>query len=123
MARHSSIPVIRCKNSVRSAGHTMVRIPGPVAWEPAEGPRGSVTHRFFKSAIIGDERDYYVYTPPDYDANRREPYPVLFLFHGLGNDAAGWLNVGAANTILDNLINSGKAKPMIMVNTLGYGTA
>jgi enterochelin esterase family protein len=30
--------------------------------------------------------------------------------------------VGAANVILDNLIAQGKAKPMIMVNTLGYGT-
>jgi enterochelin esterase family protein len=30
---------------------------------------------------------------------------------------------GAANVILDNLIAQGKAKPMIMVNTLGYGNA
>ncbi len=111
------------KSAYGNAGQSMVRVPGPDAWEPAEGPRGSVTHRFFKSAIIGDERDFYVYTPPNYDANRRDPYPVLFLLHGLGDDAAGWLNVGAANTILDNLINQGKAKPMIMVNTLGYGTS
>jgi enterochelin esterase-like enzyme len=31
--------------------------------------------------------------------------------------------LGRANTILDNLIADGKAKPMIMVNTLGYGIA
>ena len=30
---------------------------------------------------------------------------------------------GAANVILDNLIAEGKAKPMVMVNPLGYGTA
>ena len=29
--------------------------------------------------------------------------------------------MGSANVILDNLIAQGKAKPMIMVNTLGYG--
>jgi enterochelin esterase family protein len=52
-----------------------------------------------------------------------EPYPVLYLLHGLGDDAAGWLTAGAANTILDNLITQAKARPMIMVNTLGYGTA
>jgi enterochelin esterase family protein len=111
------------KSAYGNAGQSMVRVPGEAAWEPADGPRGVVAHHEFKSAIIGAERDYYVYTPPNYDANRREPYPVLFLLHGLGDDAAGWLNVGAANTILDNLINQGKAKPMIMVNTLGYGTA
>ena len=72
--------------------------------------------------MIGDNRDYYVYTPPGYDSHRKEPYPVFFVLHGLGDDAAGWLTAGAANVILDNLINQGKAKPMIMVNTLGYGT-
>jgi enterochelin esterase-like enzyme len=111
------------KSAYGNEGQSMVSVPGPVAWEPAEGPRGVVAHHQFKSAIIDAERDYYVYTPPNYDANRREAYPVLFLLHGLGDDAAGWLNVGAANTILDNLINEGNAKPMIMVNTLGYGTA
>jgi enterochelin esterase-like enzyme len=110
------------KSSYGNEGQSMVRVPGPLAWEPAEGPRGVVSHHQFKSAVIGAERDYYVYTPPNYDATRRDPYPVLFLLHGLGDDAAAWLNVGAANAILDNLINAGKAKPMIMVNTLGYGT-
>ena len=111
------------KTSYGSAGQSMVHVPGPVAWEPAEGQRGAVNHHFYKSAIAGDNRDYYVYTPPGYDPNRKEPYPVLFLLHGLGDEAGSWLNVGAANVILDNLINQGKAKSMIMVNTLGYGNA
>jgi enterochelin esterase-like enzyme len=71
---------------------------------------------------LATNRDFFVYTPPGYDAKRKEPYPVLFLLHGLGDDAAAWTNVGAANVILDNLINQGVAKPMVMVNTLGYGT-
>jgi enterochelin esterase family protein len=110
------------KTAYGGAGQSMVHVPGPEVWEPGDGPRGSVTHHFYKSAIIGDNRDFYVYTPPNYDAARKESYPVLFLLHGLGDEAAGWLNVGAANVILDNLINQGKAKPMLMVNTLGYGT-
>jgi enterochelin esterase family protein len=110
------------KTSYGSAGQSLLHVPGPVVWEPAEGPRGTVNHHFYKSASIGDDRDFFVYTPPGYDAHRKEPYPVFFVLHGLGDDAAGWLNVGAANVILDNLINSGKAKPMVMVNTLGYGT-
>jgi enterochelin esterase-like enzyme len=110
------------KTSFASAGNSLLRVPGPSLVEPAAGPRGVVAHHFYHSALIGDDRDYYVYTPPNYDANRKEAYPVFFVLHGLGDEASSWLNVGAANTILDNLINQGKAKPMIMVNTLGYGT-
>jgi len=113
------------KTSYGSVGQSMVRVPGtsPQPWDPnTPGPHGVVSHHVYHSAIVGADRDYYVYTPPNYDANRREVYPVLFLLHGLGDDAAGWTTVGAANSILDNLINSGKAKPMVMVNTLGYGT-
>ncbi|SPE43419.1 putative esterase [Candidatus Sulfopaludibacter sp. SbA3] len=111
------------KTSFGSVGESMVHVPGPVVWEPAEGPRGTVAHHFYHSALIGDNRDFYVYTPPNYDSKRKEPYPVFFVLHGLGDEAGSWLNVGAANVILDNLINQGKAKSMVMVNTLGYGTA
>lgn len=110
------------KTSYGSIGQSMVTVPGSAVWEPADGPRGVVSHHFYKSASIGDMRDYYVYTPPNYDPARKEPYPLFFVLHGLGDDAAAWINVGAANVILDNLINQGKAKPMVMVNTLGYGT-
>jgi len=107
--------------SYSGAGQSMVRVAGHEVWDPGDGPRGTVAHHFYKSAIIGDNRDYYVYTPPNYDPNRATPYPLIFVLHGLGDDASAWSTVGAANVILDNLINSGKAQPMIMVNTLGYG--
>jgi enterochelin esterase-like enzyme len=110
------------KTSYGSAGQSLLHVPGPSLWEPGGGPKGAITHHFYHSALIGDDRDFYVYTPPNYDASRSEPYPVLFLLHGLGDETGTWLNVGAANTILDNLIDQGKARPMIMVNTLGYGT-
>jgi enterochelin esterase family protein len=47
---------------------------------------------------------------------------VLYLLHGYSDDASGWTAVGRANVILDNLIARGKAKPMIIVMPLGYGT-
>ena len=111
------------KTSYRGGWQNQFRVPGATVWDPGPGPKGTISRHFYTSAVVGDDRDYYVYTPPDYDRNRKEPYPVLYLLHGLGDDAAGWLSAGAANTILDNLITQGKATPMIMVNTLGYGTA
>jgi enterochelin esterase family protein len=111
------------KTSFRGGGQSQFRVPGETVWSPGDVPRGVVAHHFYKSAVIGDQRDFYVYTPPNYDPARKEPYPVLYLLHGLGDDASAWTSTGAAHVILDNLIAQGKAKPMVMVNTLGYGTA
>ena len=83
-------------------------------------PHGEVHHHFYRSAVVGDDRDYYVYTPPGY-AKSTKRFPVLYLLHGFSDDASGWTAVGHANIILDNLIAAGKAKPMIVVMPLGYG--
>ena len=102
----------------------MFVVPGPQPWLPAAAvPRGAIARHRFHSAVANDERDYYVYTPPGYEARRGRPYPVLFVLHGLGDDAERWMNGGAANVILDNLIAAGKAVPMVMVTTLGYGVS
>ena len=101
---------------------SMFVVPGPHPWLPAPGvARGAIARHTFRSAVAKDERDYFVYTPAGYDARRSRPYPVLFLLHGLGDDAERWMNGGAANVILDNLIAQGKAVPMVLVTTLGYG--
>lgn len=91
-------------------------------WDEADVPHGEVHHHFYTSAIAGDDRDYYVYTPPGYDASSGKTYPVLYLLHGFSDDASGWTAVGHAHVILDNLITAGKVRPMIVVMPLGYGT-
>ena len=102
---------------------SMFMISGPQPWLPQPGvARGAVTRHPFHSAVANDDRDFYVYTPAGYDARRSKAYPVLYLLHGLGDDAERWMNAGAANIIMDNLIAQGKAVPMVMVTTLGYGT-
>jgi enterochelin esterase-like enzyme len=101
----------------------MVHVPGasPLPWDINDVPHGEVHRHFYRSAIIGDDRDYYVYTPPGYDARNKKLYPVLYLLHGFSDDASGWTAVGRANIILDNLIAQGKTKPMLIVMPLGYG--
>ena len=102
---------------------SMLRVPGPASlpWELNDVPHGEIHHHFYKSVTAGDDRDYYVYTPPGYDPTAKTTYPVLYLLHGFSDDASGWTAVGRANVILDNLIAQGKAKPMIVVMPLGYG--
>lgn len=102
---------------------SMVHVPGPASlpWEITDIPHGAIDHRFYHSAVVGDNRDYYVYTPPGYDPAGKKKYPVFYLLHGYSDDASGWTAVGRANYILDHLIAEGKAVPMIVVMTLGYG--
>jgi enterochelin esterase-like enzyme len=102
----------------------MVHVPGPpsLPWELNDVPHGVIHHHFYRSAVANDDRAFFVYTPPGYDPSSKTKYPVLYLLHGYSDDASGWTAVGRANIILDNLIAQGKAKPMIVVMPLGYGT-
>jgi enterochelin esterase-like enzyme len=102
---------------------SQVHVPGPASlpWEINDVPHGEVHHHFYKSGVVGDQRDFYVYTPPGYDPRSKQDYPVLYLLHGFSDDASGWTAVGRAHVILDNLIAQHKAKPMLMVMPLGYG--
>jgi enterochelin esterase-like enzyme len=102
---------------------SMVHVPGPASlpWEVGDVPHGSVHHHFYRSGMVGDQRDFYVYTPPGYDPAGKRLYPVLYLLHGFSDDASAWTAVGRAHVILDNLIARGKAQPMLIVMPLGYG--
>lgn len=95
-------------------------IPGekPEPWEITDIPHGTVHHHFFASKVAAENRDFYVYTPPGYDAGKR--YPLLVLLHGYSDLADGWTTVGKANLIFDRLIAGGK-KPFVVVMPLGYG--
>jgi enterochelin esterase family protein len=106
-----------------SLGQSLVHVPGPdsLSWEMRDVPHGTITEHFYASTVIGDRRNYYVYTPPSYDPRRAQRYPVLYLLHGFSDDASGWVRAGRANVILDNLIADRRATPMIVVMTLGYG--
>ena len=79
--------------------------------------RGTVTYKWYDSAILGINRRVTVYTPYGYEAkaNAKKKYPVLYLLHGAGGDEEAWSSMGRAAQILDNLIEQGKAEPMIVV--------
>ena len=76
-------------------------------------PHGNVSKVWYPSPTLKTTRRMTVYTPAGYDQGGR--YPVLYLLHGAGGDEEAWTTLGRAAQILDNLIASGKAKPMIVV--------
>ena len=102
---------------------SMIYVPGNGSqpWDVKRVPHGTLHRHFYASTVVGDERDFYVYTPPGYNPQANKKYPVLYLLHGYSDDASGWTSIGRAHVILDNLIATGKAKPMLVVMPLGYG--
>lgn len=101
---------------------SLVDVPGdpPEWWQARDVPHGTVTLNWARSAVLGDTREYRVYTPPGYDPARSKRYPVLYLLHGSNDTAAGWTDVGRAHFILDNLIAERRAVPMIVVMPWGH---
>ncbi len=98
----------------------MLMIPGEEAdtYDVKNVPHGNIHTIWYPSTTLGGERRMNVYTPPGYEQSNQK-YPVLYLLHGGGGDEEGWLSRGRANFILDNLIASKKAIPMIIVMTNG----
>ena len=82
-------------------------------------PHGAVAEVYYDSMALGRQRRMHVYTPPGYQAGKGK-YPVFYLLHGSSDSDDSWTSVGRANFILDNLIASGKAVPMIVVMPAGH---
>jgi enterochelin esterase family protein len=78
--------------------------------------RGVIQERMVTSAVLrnpvfGAERPIWIYTPPGYSASGG-PYPLLVLL-----DGAAYVSdrFGNAPATLDNLINDGRIRPVIVV--------
>ena len=77
-------------------------------------PHGAYTREIFKSDVLDRFERCMIYTPPGYQKTK-EPYPVLYLQHGGGDNELMWEYVGHISTIMDNLIADGKAVPFVIV--------
>ena len=86
-----------------------------------EVEHGNVSRVWYDSPGLDMKRRMTVYTPPGYE-DSNDSFPVLYLLHGAGGDEEAWINLGRTAQILDNLIASGKAKPMIVVMPNGNPT-
>ena len=75
--------------------------------------QGRVEELSYHSDVTGTRRKANVYLPAGFSAQRR--YPVLYLLHGIGGNQDEWRGYVRAQAILDGLIASGKAVPMIVV--------
>ena len=84
-------------------------------------PHGTVARRWYDSPGLEKDRRLTIYTPPGYETST-ETFPVLYLLHGAGGDEEAWIELGRTSQIMDNLINQGKALPMIIIMPNSYIT-
>ncbi|MGC5221232.1 alpha/beta hydrolase-fold protein [Micromonospora sp. DT81.3] len=91
-------------------------VDGPGAEWLADAEGGGILETLtYDSSVTGTARSALVWTPPGYDENRAEPYPVLYLLQDEGQSYREWAELGRLQQILDNLTLDGNAEPMVVV--------
>ena len=101
---------------------SLVYVPGSDLFDSKAVPHGAIAEVTYKSSALGRDRRMHVYTPPGYQ-NGRDRYPVFYLLHGAGDNDDSWTTVGRAGFILDNLIATEKARPMVVVMPAGHASS
>jgi enterochelin esterase-like enzyme len=98
----------------RWPGSSILHIPAdpPAPWDLQDIPHGTLHHHNYHSKALGKWRKVVIYTPPNTGTT---PLPVLYLSHGYSDNQDTWSAHGKTHWILDALIHSGKATPMIVV--------
>jgi len=99
----------------RMASGFEVPFKGDAYYEIRNVPHGDIRIKNYYSNVTNSWRNFYMYTPPGYDQNTTEKYPVLYILHGGGEDQRGWATQGKTDLIIDNLISQKKAVPMIVI--------
>jgi enterochelin esterase family protein len=119
----AGVPVIDPRNPAVSQSNnnvwSLAVVPGSDIFDVRDVPHGSVSAVTYQSSALGRTRRMHVYTPPGYEKSTTK-YPVFYLLHGASDSDDSRTSVGRANFIVDNLIASGKAKPMIIVMPAGH---
>ncbi|MDQ3855536.1 MAG: enterochelin esterase [Chloroflexota bacterium] len=108
-----AFPVRSEATDIKQVLLAMVKLPDapPQPWiTPAPGsPVGQVTLHYLHSAILGNSRHIWVYTPPGY-AMDGGPHDVLIQFDGMT-----YTDQVSVPTVLDNLQYEGRIAPTVAV--------
>ena len=99
------------------AWRTDIEIPAPDQdfYALKNVPHGQLRELYYFGKTSNTTRHSFVYTPPGYDKDPNNRYPVLYLLHGYNENETGWGHQGRAGFIMDNLIAEGKVRPFIIV--------
>lgn len=80
----------------------------------APGLAGTLTRHSFESEALNRDYAYSVYLPDDYLVSGTR-YSVVYLLHGSTGSEMSWANSGKVKATVDQLIETGKINPLIIV--------
>jgi enterochelin esterase family protein len=98
----------------RWPGSSILHVPAtpPAPWDLQDIPHGTLHRHDYMSKSLGKWREIVVYTPP---GTHDRPLPVFYLAHGYSDNQRTWTEHGMTHHVLDALIHTGTAQPMIVV--------
>lgn len=73
----------------------------------------------FYSKILQKEIKYGVVLPDNYVTSQQH-YPVLYMLHGLGDNASSWLEYGSVAQVAKELVKTKEINPMILLTPEGF---
>ena len=97
-------------------------------YEPCER-EGTIERFDYQTVTVGDnsrpmDKYAFVYLPYGYDANATQCYDIVYLMHGMTQNAEGQLGVpgnpSAIKRMVDHLIDDGLMEPTIIVSVSYY---
>ncbi len=98
---------------------SLVNVAGSDFFDTRDVPHGALAAVTYYSSALQRFRRMTIYTPAGYEMGK-DKLPVFYLLHGSSDSDASWSTVGRAGFIMDNLIASKQAKPMIVVMPAGH---
>jgi len=104
----------------RWPGSSILHVPAtpPAPWDLQDIPHGAIHEHTYKSKALDKWRRIFVYTPSGMESAGR--LPVLYLSHGYSDNEATWTVHGKAHWIMDSLIATKSAMPMLIVMPDGH---
>jgi S-formylglutathione hydrolase FrmB len=88
---------------------------------PASAATGRVECNSLPSRILAHPVNYCVILPPSYDTDKIRKYPVLYFFHGLGDNEQMFIHAGGFN-LVEDLWERGQLGEFLIA-TPGAGTS
>lgn len=73
----------------------------------------------FYSRVLQKEINYSVVLPDNYSTTKQR-YPVLYMLHGLGDNASSWLEYGSVAQQSKQMVRTGEIQPMILIMPQGF---
>ena len=121
--------------AVALAGYAMTSLqaqspaPKPAPATAPSGPVGTIEQitvhgKSLEGNLNGDspDRSVIVYLPPGYQVDTSRRYPVVYLLHGYGLQASGWMRIFRIEAGLNRAMTGTgeRARDMIVVNPDAY---